>query len=64
MFVFVCVISNQSASEKHVSDFNKLDALLSKTHQGPSGTKVLQGSTWADPLSKILQQMWCDHPLS
>ena len=37
----VCVISNQSTSEKphYVSERSKRDALLHKTHQGPSGTK-------------------------
>ena len=37
LFVFVCMISNQSTCKKprHVVDLMKLDALLHKTQQGP-----------------------------
>ena len=41
VYVCVYVILIQSTSKKpHVSDLSKLDALLHKTQQGPSDTKV------------------------
>ena len=44
--VCVCVISNESTSKKpHVSDFNKLDALLHKTHIKVLLVLRYQGST-------------------
>ena len=37
----VCVfVKSRVPEKKHVSDLSKPDALLHKTHQGPSGTKV------------------------
>ena len=41
MCICVYVILNQSTRKKpHVSDLGKLDILLHKKQQGPSGTKV------------------------
>ena len=41
MCICVYVISNQSTRKKpHVSDLGKLDTLLHKKEQGPSGTKI------------------------
>ena len=68
VFVCVCVISNQSTSKKphYVIDLSKLDALLQKTHQGPSVTKVprLDMCRSIMSLSNIAHQMWHNHPFS
>ena len=65
--VCLCDIKSeyQSTSKKsHVSDLSKLDPLLCKTHQGPSGTEVptfdMCGSIIS--LSKIAHEMWRVHP--
>ena len=58
--VFVCVISNQSSSEKlHVSDLSKIDSLLNQTHQGRSDTEVprLDMCRFIISLSKIAHQL-------
>ena len=66
--VFVCVvcaISNQSTSKNpsDVSDLSRLDTLLLKTQQGPSGTKVPKlDMCWSIiSLNKITHQMLRDH---
>ena len=47
--VFVCVISNQSSSEKlHVSDLSKIDSLLNQTHIKVVLIRKYQGLTCAD----------------
>ena len=63
LWLFACVISNQSGSEKphHVSDISKLDALLHKKR-----IKVLRLNICTSMISlrKVSHQMWWDHPFS
>ena len=66
--MFVCVMSSQSTSKKphYVSDTSKRGALLHKTHQCSSGTKVPKLDLCKSilSLSKIAHQMCHDHQLS
>ena len=49
--VYVCIISNQSTSKKpcYVSDLNKFNALLYKTHSKLVLVLRYQGSIFIDP---------------
>ena len=64
--LFVCDIKSEYHKKTHVSDLSKFDALLHKTRQTPSGTKVPRPGMCISiiSLNKIAHQMWRDHPFS
>ena len=61
----MCVISNQCTSKKRHAfpTFSKFDALLLKTQQGATGTKVprLHKCWFIISLSRTIHEMWPDH---
>ena len=73
VFVCVCVcvcvsvcVGYQIREPYYVTDLSKRDTLVHKTHIGPSGTKLprLPMCRSIISLSKIIHQMWRDHPFS
>ena len=63
--LFVCVISNQSTSKKRHAfpTFSKFDALLLKTQQGATSTKVprFHKCRFIISLSRTIHDKWPDH---
>ena len=67
MSFFVLSTKHQNCLDKSlVSDLSKFDLLLHKTMQGPSFAKVPRFPIcrFIILLSKIINQMWCDHPFN